>query len=85
MVQLSPQVIIGQSCIASCVVVPLIDNVLTLFRIGQYTRTGASRTKDGGIGKTGYASTLLALQKKIFIKFSILDCLQWFYKLKVFF
>lgn len=65
MVQLSPQVIIGESCIASCVVVSLIDNVLTLFRIGQYTRTGASRTKDGGIGKTGYASTLLALQKNI--------------------
>lgn len=44
MIQLRPQIVIGEAGIATCIVVPFVDYVLTLFciDIGQHAGTRAS-------------------------------------------
>lgn len=46
MIQLRPEIIVGEASIATRIVVPLVDNVLTLLCIdvGQYAGTGAGGT-----------------------------------------
>lgn len=46
MIQLRPQIVVGEPCVAPSIVVSLVDDVLALFRVdvGQDTGTGAGRT-----------------------------------------
>lgn len=46
MIQLRPEIIVGEASVATRIVVPLVDNVLTLLCIdvGQYAGTGAGGT-----------------------------------------